>query len=302
MADNLASPSLHEIARFSSHEESLISLTGPGGADLSLSELSINDLPSTSKPTSQPFSLFAQSMPTSVHDERQEQDLSEELQEEYSDEEEGDVPVGEERPAVGGPSASVRSRDERLQNDLYILRKINATFAQYNEALRETQTSTERVESQLKETNILLDKYVGLLWQTEQSSRLLFDPEFEGGEKDEEILEALRAEKEEKERREKLAREEAARLHQQRLEQERIEQEESRRKETEKAARNTAAIRGVRGVRGVRGIRPPTTGLARGGATESKVSPSSAIARGTSGLRKPQPISSRISSARGHLK
>lgn len=100
--------------------------TGPGGDDLSLSELELTR-PAESE---RPFSLFAR-RPTPPPDEYAEEHGAEE-------ELEGTEEDEEKRARL-----QAKTREERLQNDLFVLRKLNATFTVYNDALRETESATE---------------------------------------------------------------------------------------------------------------------------------------------------------------
>lgn len=122
--------------------ESLISgnssRTGHGGDDLSLSELSLQDRPLD--PPRRKFSLFAQ--PPSP------QDADESAIADANDED--DVFGGEALNDTMKPEdiekaqrAAAKTREERLQHDLLTLKKINAAFDVYKEAMRETQSNTD---------------------------------------------------------------------------------------------------------------------------------------------------------------
>lgn len=112
--------------------------TGHGGDDLSLSELSIHDRP---PPSRRKFSLFAQP-PSPQH-------ADESALEDEEEGEEGDVgdntPDQTMRPeeVERAQRVAAKSREEKLQSDLYILKKLNAAFDIYKEALKETKSSTE---------------------------------------------------------------------------------------------------------------------------------------------------------------
>jgi len=109
------------------------SRTGPGGDDLSLSELSLADRPPPGGPIHRrPFSLLAPPPEddSAVDDE--------------------DLPEGESLDATMTPEdienarrAAAKTREEKLQHDLYILKKLNAAFEVYKGALSETKSSTE---------------------------------------------------------------------------------------------------------------------------------------------------------------
>jgi hypothetical protein len=94
-----------------------------------------------------------------------------------------------------------KSREEKLQHDLFVLKKINASFGAYREALRSTQSANEvrapsqcvqmscsrfprsfdqRVAAQLEQTDALLNKYMGILSKSEDFSRLVFDEQWYG--------------------------------------------------------------------------------------------------------------------------
>ncbi|CCO30915.1 Protein bli-3 [Rhizoctonia solani AG-1 IB] len=157
-------------------------------------------------------------------------------------------------PESPPPSVYSRSRtaaerrEEQLHAALFQLRKINAVFGDYVGALEAVDANTERLERQVERTNAILDRYVRMLDQQEQTSKLVFDEEWRGGEGDEQtiqeriaqqaIMERERKEREERERREREERE--------REEAERALAEQEAR---ERAAKATSAGRG-RGTRG----------------------------------------------------
>lgn len=119
-------------------------------ADLSLSELSLNDKP-IAGPSKQPFSLLARpSLATSPHEEVV--DVQDEQDEEQSDEVEGRDRNGDEEAGDDAEEATHRveskrsvahNRDERLRQDLFVLRKLNSVFSTYNEALGDVQSGSE---------------------------------------------------------------------------------------------------------------------------------------------------------------
>lgn len=99
--------------------------------ELSLSELSVPG--PSGRPSQQPFSLLARpSQPP-------EPDVA--IQEET----EGPAEQGEEKVETveDQVKSAVHEREERLRQDLFVLRKLNAGFVTYNEALAETRSSTE---------------------------------------------------------------------------------------------------------------------------------------------------------------
>ncbi|KAL5528166.1 hypothetical protein ACEPAF_7302 [Sanghuangporus sanghuang] len=227
--------------------------------DLSLSDLSTNnEIPGPSR--QMPFSLLARPLrppQTPQNPQEEVEDVGNETARPVEEEEED-----EETRA----QFAAQSREERLRQDLFVLRKINAGLAVYNEALSGTRTSTERVAEQLKQTNALLDKYVDILAKSEAATKLIFDERWHGAEDDEATLERLHHEAAEKARK---AAEERARSEQE--QKERKEREERERKEKEDRERLEAekseklAVRaGYGGVRGVRGTR--ATARARGAA------------------------------------
>ncbi|KAI0066161.1 hypothetical protein BV25DRAFT_1821045 [Artomyces pyxidatus] len=264
--------------------------TGPGGDDLSISELS---LPRRHPPT-RPFSLLAQ--PTeaagpSHHDET-------EVEEEELDG--GDAEDDEKQRRL-----AARTRDEKLQNDLFVLRKLNSAFSVYNDALKETQSGTERVAAQLEQTNALLDKYVAILSKSELVTRLIFDERWQGAEADEAVLDEEERIAQEKQAREEEERALAAQRKRERLEKEERErqaQEERDRLERERKAKQPD--RPASGVRGVRGTRASmrasaTRGVARGAPPAS--TGASSQTRGSSGIPAPSRIGrpSSVASTRG---
>lgn len=103
---------------------------GAGDADLSLSELSLNEKPVAGP--SQPFSLLAR--PSQVYG-----------TDEPEDEGEG-IPDDEDQPEADPEvrqRSVARSREERLRQDLFVLQKLNASLSVYNEALHEVETSND---------------------------------------------------------------------------------------------------------------------------------------------------------------
>lgn len=112
--------------------------TSHGGGDLSLSELSLNDPPQAQGYRRRPFSLLAQprlpDTPHRTHDRAI-----------IEDDEDGEglnetmMPEDAERAR----KLAERTREEKLQSDLFILKKLNTAFEVYKDALRETKNSTE---------------------------------------------------------------------------------------------------------------------------------------------------------------
>ncbi len=157
-------PLLSESPQFSLSSVGSSSRTGPGGEDLSLSELypdnslpqrpaqaRRNDPPKTRPSIAQalgfgPPIVHSQDASTSgVPEEEGEGRRGEEEQEGddgNDDSAAADVTVraGED---VDPTHLATQSREEKLQNDLFVLRQLNGAFAAYNDALRETQAGTE---------------------------------------------------------------------------------------------------------------------------------------------------------------
>jgi len=257
--------------------------TGPGGADLSLSELSLNDRPPEDKPWR--FSLLAP-----AH-QRGQDDASGPAVDDTINEEDEDGHASEHElgRSVLRASEAARAREERLLRDLHTLRKINASFAVFKEALRSTQTATETIGQQLSQTNALLDKYATVLAKSESATRLIFDQRWEGSAADEQRVLRERREEEERLRREaeERARQEAEREAVRREAEERARREAEERALAEERARSKIAPRGrgagttsssrtpmiASGVRGVRGTRASIM-AARGARGSTRGAPS----------------------------
>ena len=156
--------------------------TGPGGEDLSLSELELHSDPDVKPCLPEQREPQTQTRKTRHHNPKsrtrpsiaqalgfgaplgQSDDLSvlNALEEEDAGEEEGDERdereeekgAGAEAEAdvtvrgIGGEDAektgiAAQSREEKLESDLFVLRQLNGAFAVYNDALREAQGGTE---------------------------------------------------------------------------------------------------------------------------------------------------------------
>lgn len=173
--------------------------TGPGGADLSLSELYISDREEDAT-VSKPFSLLPQRPQREVYNGVLGRDESEPVL--NHNDNGNEVDDDEELVADQGKRSlsEARSREERLQHDLFVLKKLNGSFSLYNDALNDTRSSTEvrcfcivctqatshlcrpqNVALQLDRTDRLLDQYVNLLRHSENNSRLIFDETWQGG-------------------------------------------------------------------------------------------------------------------------
>ncbi|KAL0955949.1 hypothetical protein HGRIS_002133 [Hohenbuehelia grisea] len=282
MSESPLLPSSSSRSRFDSD-------TGPGGADLSLSELSLSDRPHP-EVLSQPFSLLARPhveppiTPPPPHAEGEHNGEGEGPEDEEFDE--GDVTMDQAQVR----RAAARTREEKLQSDLFILRKLNSAFAAFGDALGRAESANERVATQLEQTDALLNQYVGILAKSEDVAHLIFDEEWFGAEADEAAIEtervaAAEAARVAAEERARIAREEQERR--EREEREREEREE--REEKERARQERLASRG--GVRGVRGTRASmrgtrtaaSTATGRGASSAGSSRPgSSAAGRGTS--------------------
>ncbi|KAI8993086.1 hypothetical protein BD414DRAFT_514129 [Trametes punicea] len=275
------------------------SRTGPGGDDLSLSELSLSERAQSKSAHRRPFSLLAQPL------------SSDTAESAVADEDAGG---GEDETGLDDTMTqedvekakrlAAKSREEKLQHDLFVLKKLNAAFEVYKDALREAKSSTDRVAVQLQHTNALLDKYVRILDKSEKITKLILDERWQGADADEEQLD-----REEREAEERARRKEEERLLAEQREREKLEREQREREERElrerlerekaEAAKSVSRGSGVRGVRGtrasMRGMRgvsrvsptPNTRGTARGGTTTgsggsgTKRPASSVPARGT---------------------
>ena len=107
--------------------------TGPGGPDLSLSELSLSD-----KPYNPRFSLLAPPL-APLH-------LSADQSAILEDEQEGGADVDERDDAdntMMQHAVAEKAREEKLQSDLFILKKLNASFAVLNDALQASMGATQ---------------------------------------------------------------------------------------------------------------------------------------------------------------
>ena len=134
-------------------------LTGPGGDDLSLSELYIDNHPlqrpaqARNDPKTRPS--IAQALgfgaPIVQSQDASALDVPEEVGEGSREAEEDDgndenaaadvtVRAGEDADPT---HLATRSREEKLRNDLFVLRQLNGAFAAYNDALQATQAGTE---------------------------------------------------------------------------------------------------------------------------------------------------------------
>ena len=114
--------------------------TGHGGDDLSLSELSLDDPPQAQPYRRRPFSLLAQ--PRHISDDQDEDGGSAFVDDHEGYAEEPNATyMAEDAEKVRRDA--IKTREEKLQSDLFILKKLNAAFEVYKDALRETKSSTE---------------------------------------------------------------------------------------------------------------------------------------------------------------
>lgn len=153
---------LSESPQFSIGSGSHSTSTGPGGNDLSLSELYLDNRPpqppvqARNNPKTRPS--IAQALgfgaPIVHSQDANVSVLEEESEEGQVAEEEGEEDDGNDSNAAAdvtvraGEEAdpthlAARSREEKLRSDLFVLRQLNGAFAAYNDALRATQSGTE---------------------------------------------------------------------------------------------------------------------------------------------------------------
>lgn len=126
---------------------SLSSRTGPGGEDLSLSELSLEDHTIVSE---RPFTLLARPQPDPSVDEESPDPI-----EEAGDG--GELQDGEEAEKAKRHAAKLR--EEKLQSDIFILRKLNVSFATFKEALEDAGSANEASLSLLYRFGGMLTTY-----------------------------------------------------------------------------------------------------------------------------------------------
>ncbi|CAE6538237.1 unnamed protein product [Rhizoctonia solani] len=166
-------------------------------------------------------------------------------------------------PESPPPSVYSRSRtaterrEEQLHAALFQLRKINSVFGDYVGALEAVDANTERLERQVERTNAILDRYVRMLDQQEQTSKLVFDEEWRGGEGDEQTIQE-RIEQQARMERERKEREERERREREEREREEAERAQAEQEARERAAKAAGTGRG-RGTRGT-GVRGTTRG------------------------------------------
>ncbi|KAG6897895.1 hypothetical protein C0992_009379 [Termitomyces sp. T32_za158] len=212
--------------------------------DLSLSELSLADRVPVSQKM---FSLLAPTQGSSLtrpngsaDGDRPEGNVTEETKEDKRDEHDKRL--------------TAKLHEDKLQSDIFILKKLNASFALFNEALQDTGSANQRVAMQLEQTDALLNKYISILSKSEEFTHFIFDQQWQGADADEEALEYERIAQIEKARRDAEEKALAKQQEEERLKreaQEQIEKEERERVEQEKKKEKAVVRGGIRG-RGTR--------------------------------------------------
>ncbi|KAF9777731.1 hypothetical protein BJ322DRAFT_1095505 [Thelephora terrestris] len=101
-------------------------------SDIASSDLSVHDLPTRDR-----------SQSGAVDDQREEDEVEEGPRGEGNEEEEGEEGGEDEEAQIRRARKAARMREEKLQNDLFLLKKLNNSFSLYTDALRATQSSTE---------------------------------------------------------------------------------------------------------------------------------------------------------------
>ncbi|KAJ4002072.1 hypothetical protein F5050DRAFT_795593 [Lentinula boryana] len=250
-------------------ESPMLPSTLSSHADLSISELSLSDRPSPS--SSKPFSLLARpaspSTPVQTHPSVSNEDDDPDLDNDDGETTQRQVTVDNDEQASTeereqAKRTKAKLREDKLQSDTFALRKLNAAFSSFNEALDGVGDANERISQQLSQTEGLLNKYMGILARSEEFSRLIFDEDWEGAEQDEMMIQREVEERLERERRESEERALAEQRERERLEREAKErQEREERERIERERKERAASRGGSGVRGVRGTRASTRGM-----------------------------------------
>ena len=144
---------LSQSPQFSFASASSSLRTGPGGDDLSLSELYPNDRLPGHNPITRPSIAEALGFGTPLDQSddmsmlgalEEAAEVAEVVGEGYVEEgTEADVTVRVSDEDANRTSIAAQSREEKLQNDLFVLRQLNGAFAVYNDALREAQAGTE---------------------------------------------------------------------------------------------------------------------------------------------------------------
>ncbi|CUA66589.1 hypothetical protein RSOLAG22IIIB_00029 [Rhizoctonia solani] len=204
-------------------------------------------------------------------------------------------------PESPPPSVYSRSRtaaerrEEQLHAALFQLRKINSVFGDYVGALEAVDANTERLERQVERTNAILDRYVRMLDQQEQTSKLVFDEEWGGGEADEQTIQE-RIEQQARLERERKEREERERREREEREREEAERAQAEQEARERAAKTASTGRG-RGARGT-GVRGTARGRGTAGAAAAGRAGAPSAAGSSSKIARPSSIPSSRGTAR----
>ncbi|TCD69834.1 hypothetical protein EIP91_006147, partial [Steccherinum ochraceum] len=172
--------------------ESALFPTGSAQGELSLSDLSLDDhsRQNIGGVHRRPFSLLAQpqqrkplfssNINSSAILDEEEEGLADGDEEEQGEDALDQTMTQEDLEAKKRDAA--KTREEKLQHDLFILRKLNTAFEVYKEALRETKSGTERVAEQLVHTDALLNKYMAILSKSDKITQLMLDERWQGAE------------------------------------------------------------------------------------------------------------------------
>ncbi|EAU91217.2 hypothetical protein CC1G_06852 [Coprinopsis cinerea okayama7 len=267
-------------------DSQLLDLSGELPESNDVDDLSLSDLSLDQTIRAKPFSLL--SRPSPPKDSKPSDRLVDPEDQGGHGSGDDEAQRHEEEDEEAAKRKAARMREEKLQSDIFVLRKLNAAFSSFNEALDEAGSANQRVAAQLAETDALLNKYVGILSKSEEFAKLIFDEEWYGAEADDEQIERERIEEQERIAREARERELAAQREaerREREERERLEREEKERLEAEKRERAAArgGVRGVRGtrasMRGARTVAPPrpTSSTSTSSRARPSVAPGSGI-------------------------
>lgn len=112
--------------------------TGSGGEDLSLSELSLSDQTAIME---KPFSLLARAPSEPATPTHNPQTSSPDVHDEKYSENSDDVLEKESPEKIQQQKGKLR--EEKLQSDIFILKKLNASFGLFNEALQDTSSANQ---------------------------------------------------------------------------------------------------------------------------------------------------------------
>ncbi|KAJ7072298.1 hypothetical protein C8F01DRAFT_1103315 [Mycena amicta] len=163
-----------------------------------------------------------------------------------------DLSISELSLSEGPRKESGKRREEKLRDDVFVLRKLNAALSSFNDALGDVGSQNERIAAQLEQTEGLLNNYVDILSESEQFAQLILDEDWHGADADELII--MQEQEEEANRARKLAEERVAVAQREKERREKEERDRMEMVEKERKERGTGVGRGVvRGVRGTRG-------------------------------------------------